>query len=80
MLFGFEAEDLGGDVFDGVEEFAVAGQEEGSIGAGEFDSNLWIGGLGGDSGGRTCGFAGVGLHLAVAGKDVGLKVQTACGS
>ncbi len=43
MLFRFEAEDLGGDVLDCVEEFAIAGQEEGSIGAGEFDGNFGSG-------------------------------------
>jgi len=33
VVFGFEAEDLGGDVLDGVEEFAVVSQEQGGVGA-----------------------------------------------
>jgi len=45
MFLGLETEDLGGDVFDGVKEFTVAGQEEGSIGAGEFDCDFG-GGIG----------------------------------
>ena len=40
MLLRFEPQNLGGDVLDGVEELAVAGQQERSIGAGEFDGNL----------------------------------------
>jgi hypothetical protein len=43
VLFGFEAKDLGGDVFDCVEEFAVSGQQEGSVRAAEFDSDLGVG-------------------------------------
>ncbi len=81
VLFGFEAEDLCGDVLDGVEEFAVAGEQERSIGSGEFDCDLggsWGGvWIGGGRLGCTCGLAGVGLHLAVAGKDVRLQVQAA---
>jgi hypothetical protein len=38
------------------------------------------GGLYWASGERTGGVAGVGLHLAVAGKDVGLEIQTARGT
>jgi hypothetical protein len=52
MLFGFESEDLGGDMLDSMQEFAVAGQKEGSIGAGELYCNFWrgIGGGGGFGG------------------------------
>jgi hypothetical protein len=30
-VLGFEAQHLGGDMFEGVEEFAVAGQEQGNV-------------------------------------------------
>ena len=85
MLFGLEAKDLCGNVFDGVEKLPVAGEEKWCIGAGEFDRDFRGDiGRGGDLGwnSRRCtgGVAGAGLHLAVAGKDVGLQVQTACGT
>jgi hypothetical protein len=44
VVFGFEAEDLGGDVFDGVEEFAAMRQEEGGVWAGQFDFDVGTGG------------------------------------
>lgn len=80
VTLGFEAEDLGGDVLDCVEEFAVAGQEEGSIGPGEFnfDFGISIGGWSGDRGDCTGWGAGGGLHLAVAGKDLRVEPQAAC--
>lgn len=40
MLLGFEAEDLGCEVLDGVEEFSVAIGEERSVGAVEFDGEF----------------------------------------
>jgi len=40
VFFGLEAEDLGGDVLDGVEQLAVAVDEERGVGAGEFDGEL----------------------------------------
>lgn len=51
MVLRFETEDLGGNMLNRVQQFAVAGQQEGSIGAGEFDRDL-----GGASGGEeVCG-------------------------
>lgn len=41
VIFRFEAEDFGGDVFDGVEEFAVVSQEERGVRTGEL--NLEVG-------------------------------------
>jgi hypothetical protein len=35
VVLGFEAENLGGDVLDGVEEFAVVSQEQRGVGAGQ---------------------------------------------
>ncbi len=43
VFLGFEAEDLCGNVLDGVEKFAVAGSEEGGIGAAKLDGDLGIG-------------------------------------
>jgi hypothetical protein len=40
VLLVLEAEDLGGDVFDCEEEFAVAGEEEGDVGAGELNADF----------------------------------------
>ena len=40
VFLGFEAEDLGSDVLDGVEEFAVAGQQQRSIGPAQFDGDF----------------------------------------
>ena len=40
VLFLFETEDLGRDVLDGMEEFAVAVDEKGSVRAAEFDYDL----------------------------------------
>ena|ERR1700678_905463 len=84
MLFGLEAKDLCSNVLDGMEKFPVAGKEKWCIGPSEFDSypgGGWRGGnLGCGSRRLTGGVAGVGLHLAVAGKDVRLQVQTACGT
>jgi hypothetical protein len=75
MIFGFEPKDLGGDVLDGVKKFTVAGKKEGSICASKLDEDQgrWFGG--GDSGSSADWNIGVGLHLAVAGKDVGLEVE-----
>ena len=42
MILRFEAKDLGCDMLDGVEKLAVAGEEQGSIGAGQFDCDFWI--------------------------------------
>jgi len=63
VLLRFKAEDLGGEVLDGMEEFSVAGEQERSIGAGEFDGDLggWRGGL------------------RVAGEDFVLQFQAAGG-
>ena len=44
VIFGFEAKDLGGEVLDGVEKFAVTGEQERSVGAGEFDCDFGTGG------------------------------------
>jgi hypothetical protein len=85
MILGLEAENFGSDVLDGVKKFTVAGQKERGIGAAEFDCNFG-GSLGRGEGVRwdsrrlTGWDAGGGLHLAVAGKDVGLEIQTACGA
>jgi len=76
VVLVLEAEDLGGDVLDGKEEFAVAGGEQGGVRAGAFDGDVG-GGVGGDRRSLTGRFAGVALHLAVAGKYVELQVQTA---
>jgi hypothetical protein len=43
VVFGLEPENLCCDVFDGVEEFAVLRQEEGSVGAAEIDFDAWTG-------------------------------------
>jgi len=40
VLFGFEAQHFGGEVFDGEEELSVAGGEEMSVRPGEFDDDL----------------------------------------
>lgn len=40
VVFVFEAENFGGEVLDGVEEFAVACGEERGVGAGELDANF----------------------------------------
>jgi hypothetical protein len=40
MLFGFELEDLGGEVLDCVEEFGVTCGEERGVGTGEFDGDF----------------------------------------
>lgn len=69
VLFGFEAQDLGGDVFDGEEEFAVSGEQERGVGPKEFDFDFG-GCFGGDRLNLTGGFAG--LHLAIVGKDLRL--------
>ena len=71
MVLVLEAEDFSGDVLDGQEEFAVAGGEQGGVRASELDCDL----RSRDKAGLTGGFAGVGLHLAVAGKYVELQVQ-----
>jgi hypothetical protein len=78
VVLGFEAEDLGGDVLDGEEEFAVAGEKKRSVRASEFDGEIRQGGGSGRD--RKRGASGVAegrLHLAVAGTDMGLKIQTA---
>jgi hypothetical protein len=78
VILWLEAEDFSGDVLDGEEEFTVAGEEKRGVGAGEFDGDVRLGGGSGrDRKGSASGAAGGRLHLAVAGKDVGLKVQTA---
>ena len=77
VLLGFEAEELGGEVLNGVEEFGVAGKEERGIGAGEFDGELgrwlrlglclrWILGLAG-------GGEDLELQLQAAGGEQGLE-------
>jgi len=43
VIFGFKTENLGGDVFDGVKKFAVAGHEQGGIGTGKLDCDLGSG-------------------------------------
>lgn len=40
VLFGFETEDFGGDVLDGVKKLTIAGKQERSIGPREVDCNL----------------------------------------
>lgn len=42
VLLGLEAEDLGGNVFDGQKKLAIAGQKKRRIGASELDSDLRI--------------------------------------
>lgn len=74
VLLGLEADDLGCKVLDGVEELGVAMEEEWSVGAGEFDAEVRSGR--GRVGGRARGGAGLGLHLAVAGRDFEVEVQT----
>ena len=37
VLFGLKAKNLCGEVLDGVEEFAVTGEQERSVGTGEVD-------------------------------------------
>jgi hypothetical protein len=57
VIFGLKAQDLGSDVFDGVEEFAVAGQKEGGVRPSEF--NLYIDVVpGSEIGGHNRGDAG----------------------
>lgn len=77
VVLGFEAKDLGCDVLDGVEEFAVAVGEERGVGAGEFDAEFrgW--------GGRSFGLAdrisrGI-VHMAVACGDIELQIQMPAG-
>jgi len=60
-------------VLDGEEELAVAGGEEWGVGTGELDGDFF----GECRGGLAGRISSVGLHLAVAGKDVELQVQTA---
>ncbi|WP_433984334.1 hypothetical protein RBB78_04910 [Tunturiibacter empetritectus] len=50
VLFGFKPKNLGGEMLDGVEEFAVAGKKKGSIGAGKLDADYR-----GRVGGRSAG-------------------------
>jgi len=52
VIFGFEAENLGGEVFEGTEEFAVTGEEE--IGVGTFALNVDVAAF------ETVGIAGSG--------------------
>jgi len=57
VVFRLKAQDLGSDVFDCVEEFAVTGQKEGRVRPGEF--NLYIDVVSGSEiGDRTGGAAG----------------------
>lgn len=74
VIFGFEAEDFCGDVLDGVEKFAVAGDQKRRIRSREVDCDLWgfcrRGWLGRGLG-CTGGIGGAGGHLTIAGKDVG---------
>jgi len=80
VVLRLEAEDFSGDVLDGEEEFAVPGEEKWGVRAGEFDSDVRLGGCSGRGRkGGASGVAGGRLHLAVAGKNVGLKIQTAGG-
>jgi hypothetical protein len=50
VVFGFEAENLGGDVLDGVEKLAIMRQEQGGVGTSQLDfdvgtgRDLWGGG------------------------------------
>ena len=72
VILGLEAEDLGGDVLECVEEFAVAIEKKRGVGAGEFDREKRVGGLGSPAKGAgeaVRGVAGGGLHLVVAGKN-----------
>src|ERR1700761_5776632 len=78
MLFGFEPKDLGGNVLDGVKKFTVAGKKEGSISASKLDADQGRRVGGGDRGSSADRRVSVGLHLAVAGKDVGLEVEISC--
>jgi hypothetical protein len=43
VIFRFEAENLGGNVFDGKEKLSVAGEKERSVGTGQLDSDFGIG-------------------------------------
>jgi hypothetical protein len=43
VVFGFEAEDLGGDVLDSVEELAVMGEEQRGVGTRQFDPDVGTG-------------------------------------
>jgi hypothetical protein len=43
VVFGFKAEDFGGDVLDGVEEFAIMRQEEGGVGTSQLDFDVGTG-------------------------------------
>jgi hypothetical protein len=43
VVFRFEAENLGGDVLDGVEKLAVMSQEHWSVGAGQLDLDVGTG-------------------------------------
>lgn len=71
VLLGFEAEDLGGEVLDSVEEFGVAGEEDWGVGAGEFDGEL----------GRWLQQQGLGWRLSrvIAGEDLKFQFQSAGG-
>jgi hypothetical protein len=44
VVLGFETENLGGDVLDSVEEFAVMSQEQRGVRAGKLNSDVRAGG------------------------------------
>ena len=39
VVFGLKSEDLGSDVLNGMQQFAIARKKEGRIGTAEFDLN-----------------------------------------
>jgi hypothetical protein len=44
VILRLEAENLGGDVLDGVEELTVTSEEQRSVGAGQLDLDVGTGG------------------------------------
>ena len=74
MLIGGEAEELGGEVFEGVEEFGVAVEEEGDVGTGEADVEDGVRAVG-RGGGRGVGRGGwIDLGMHFQGHAGGLEV------
>ena len=68
VLLGGEAEELCGEVLEGVEEFGAAVEEQGNVGAGEVDAEHGIGTIG--RGGRF------GLEMEFKGHSCSLDVTT----
>ena len=83
VLLRLQPQNFGSDVLDSVQQLTITGQQQRSVAAAEFNCNFGRRSeaaevdVSSDNRYRTGGVAGVGLHLAVAGKNVGFEMQTA---